>query len=241
MKEVASPYWPIRKGITHFIPDLDTLDEYQLLVRSQVTYDSTDCTIRGKDPLTYMHDGIVEETHEPWDADRFNPGYNRMGSLLRELGEAGQGDFFPGDASGTAIELHQKEFGDISWYLANRLALNGIVLSAAVERGKRAYETHGESFEPGFHAVFEDTFPALMYMAYSSDLIRASEAVIARPSDETIEHLAERAGILIMMMSQLVEARLDTPYEAILQQNIDKIKKRMAEGTVFDKSGGDAR
>lgn len=241
MKEVMSPFYPIRKGILEFTPDLDVLDEYQLAVRSQVTYESTDGTIRGKDPFTYMHDGLEEEASEPWDADRFNPGYNRMGSLLRELGEHGQGDFFPGDTSGTAIELHQKEFGDISWYLANRLALDGIVMSAAVDRGRKYYIEHGKEFSPGFHAVFEDTFPGLMLQAYGSAAIFASEAMIAERTDENREKLAEAAGVLIMMMSQVVEMRLDTTYVDILQQNIAKIKKRMADGTVFDKSGGDAR
>lgn len=237
MTEVLKP----RIGITGFVPDLDTLDDYQLMVREQVSFDAEDGTIRGKQPLQYMHDGIVEETHEPWDKDRFNPGYSRMGSLLRELGETGQGDFFPGDMSGTAIELHRKEFGDISWYLANRLALNGIVMSAAVERGITARAREGLDFEPGFHAVFEDWSPGLMYMAYSSELVRASEAALSEPSDEVIEALAEKAGILILMMSQLVSERLDTSYEAILNQNIAKIKKRIADDTVFDKSGGDAR
>lgn len=240
-KEIDSPYGDVRKGITEFVPKLDVLDDYQLTVWAQANRVPLGWDVKNKTPYDYMHDGLVEETREPWDPDRFNPHYDRMGSLLREVGAANQGDFFPGDMSGTAMELHQKEFGDISWYLMNRLALDGIVASAAVERGIRAYHTRAEEFAPGFHAFFEDAMPGFMYMAYSSDLVFASEAAMKKPSDETIEKLAEKAGLLIMMMAELVQARLGASYEQILQQNIAKIQKRTAEGTLFDKTGGDAR
>ena len=240
-EEIGSPYGDVRKGITHFVPDLDALDDYQLRVWAQANREPLGWDVKGKTPAAYMHDGLVEETSEPWDADRVNPGYNRMGSLLREIGQAGQGNFFPGEITSSAIELHQKEFGDVSWYLMNRLALDGIVASGAVERGIHAYRTHAEEFAPGFHAFFEDALPGMMYMAYSSDAVFASEAAMKEPNDATIEKLAEKAGVLIMMMSELVQARLDTTYEEVLAQNIAKIEKRIANNTVFDKTGGDAR
>lgn len=229
-------------GITAYVPSLAALDAYQNTAYNETfVRDANGAQIKGMDPLEYMHAGLVEETAEPWDIDKLNPGYSRIGHLLQEFGQAGRGNFFSGEISDSATALHQKEFGDISWYLFNRLVLQGIKASEAVIAGIGAYRTRCQTYSTPLIAQLETLTPAAMFAAYSHAAVVASREAIDEPSDAKIAKLGEAAGILIMSMSQVVTLRLSTSYENILDQNLAKIKNRIANGTVFDKTGGDSR
>lgn len=227
------------RGILARRPNGETLDRYQETVSRQVVYDDTGNTIKGKPALEYMHSGIVEELQEPWDPDRVYPDYNRMGALLQELD-----GFAAGNVSDGAVALHRKEFGDISWYMANRLALQGISFSSTIESGKEYRERAADEApyaSPEFIVKIEELFPGLVFAAHSHELQTASREAIDVPITARLAKLQATAGQLTLSMCQVVAVRLNTDYEAILEQNIAKISQRVKNGTVFDKSGGDAR
>jgi hypothetical protein len=226
-------------GIMHHSPSTDLLDQYQETVLSQIKYDENGQTIKGIEPLEYMHAGITEELFEPWEPERVYTDYDRLGSLLREMPH-----FSPGVVSEGALELHKKEFGDISWYMANRLSLQGIKLSTTITAGK-AYHQHkihdAKTASPEFIIDFEERFPALSFATSSYELETASRAAIDTPTQDTLDYLRATSGQLILSMCHVILNRFDTHYEIILEQNIAKINKRIKDGTIFDKSGGDAR
>lgn len=219
-------------------PDLDVLDEYQTTVQSQIIYDAGGKTLRGKNPLRHMHDGLHEEIGETVGQDKLNPGYSRLGALF-QLPTLHAGTVTP-----LARTLHQKEFGDISWYKANFLTMHGLTLSEAVEAGRerRAYEAkHAPKCSPEFVLDAERVCPALFYLGYSHEFLEAADRVVEKDSRSRREVLAQTAGKLILSMSHIAVARLETTYENILQQNLEKINARIANGTIHDKTGGDTR
>jgi len=186
-----------------------------------------------------MHDGLREELQEIWDEDRVYRDYSRFGSLHREL----QG-LSPGVESPGAIELHQKEFGDVSWYLANRLSLQGVPFSRAVVMGQHAHAEYAGSIttcSPAFIAEAQDRLPAIFFAHLSHQMLTASVEAIKRPTQPNIESLGAAAGQLVLSMSQIVSVRLGVNYTFILDQNIAKIRRRIENKTVFDKTGGDIR
>ncbi|MEO5627940.1 MAG: hypothetical protein ABIQ89_03555 [Candidatus Saccharimonadales bacterium] len=225
--------------------DLALLDQYQRIVLSQIQFDEDGQHIQGYDPEVYMYLGFREEIEETFGEDRHNPGYRRLGALLSiPLPEGGNVKTIPGDASPQAVDFHLKEFGDVSWYLANFLNIYGISMSEAVTQGEIAWD-HDNQTSPKCDAEFsvqtERVFPLLKYAGYMHELTGAFENVLRSATDETVAKLQPSAGKFVLSMAHILGSRLGASYEEILAGNIAKIEKRIADGTVFDKSGGDAR
>lgn len=192
----------------------------------------------------YMLRGLIEEMDEITGPDRVEPDYNRFGAIMLVEGNA---LMRPGVESPEAVTRHIKEFGDVSWYLANFLTLHYLDFQKVMPVGLLAWELDNVSqprctLESALE--FEAMFPWKNLFSYSGKLIDAAKAVVPKPHDERI--LQERdliiaSGKFVLSMMHLAVARFDTTYEAILNGNRAKIDKRIQEGTVFDKSGGDDR
>ena len=106
-----------------------TAGMYQDAVVAQVQTDTPELwplgPIEGTSPAVYMATGAWEEWGETLERDQTNPGYHRLAKLV-----------LPSDVSYPfdephAIDRHVKEFGDLSWYVANILAS---ALDALAER-----------------------------------------------------------------------------------------------------------
>lgn len=224
------------------LPAPTQLDAYQATVAGQVIHDAGAQTVRGFEPAQYFHNGLVEELGETTGEDRVHTRYNRLGAILMLDSEAGR--FDGGEVSPLAIELHQKEFGDVSWYLANRLHTVGITLSQAIQDGFESHDHEAATAPkcpPEVFRQLEQLFPFAFYFGYSKELMDASRAALDQNTVTTRRNLSAAGGKLVLAMAQLAESRLDTTYQHILDQNLAKIAKRVANGTVFDKSGGDTR
>ncbi|MDQ5885725.1 MAG: hypothetical protein QG628_122 [Patescibacteria group bacterium] len=233
--------------------DFDFLNEYQRIVQDQIKWDEEKKgTIRGKNSVTYMYDGLVEELGEITEEDRVEPDYNRLGAIV-SLGSSGQ--LQPGMTTPTATNRHIKEFGDVSWYLANYLSLFNIPFDRIIEPGIVAWRLDNISTprsSEAFALQNEGQFPWLKFSVYK-DLLptaalgvtRQHEGILykkqrdSRIRDEAALVIA--SGKFVLSMIQILAARFDTTYEDVLTRNNEKIEKRIREGTVFDKSGGDDR
>lgn len=222
--------------------DLAMLDRYQATVAMQVQLDDDGENVLGFPLEAYLHLGLREELDETWGPDRLNPSYRRLGALV--TAETSTHLLMSGEATDLALELHRKEFGDVSWYLANLLSYYGVSISEAVAKGIEAYEIEINSQPrcgPDFCIEVERIFPFFNYAGYMSQLEEAAFEVMRSTTAATIDAFSQTAGKFILVMSHIVQARLGDTYEAVLQGNIDKVNRRIREGTVFDKTLGDIR
>jgi len=241
--------------IVEAIPaDLGFLDEYQQNAASQITRDENGHTIRGKHPLAHMYDGLVEELGEITGPDKVEPDYNRLRALL--LIDKDAEDFRAAKATPTAIERQLKEFGDVSWYLANFLDWLDIKLSFVVEPGMVAWHLEDISNPRGseeFSHLVDSLFPWQKFLSATGSLRTAAEAVTQVlpsgrrfPKHRDERGLAEKAlvvasGKFVVSSIHMLRARYDVSYEEVLDMNRRKIEQRIANNTVFDKAGGDDR
>lgn len=224
----------------------EQLDEYQARVAQQIHFDDNGVTIQGYPAEIYMYLGLLEEIDETWQGDHLHPEYNRLRTLLGGslLVQDELDKTIPSLVSDLALQLHRKELGDISWYLANLLNIYGISLCDAVVAGEAARIADRNSqpkCDEAFCLEVEQTFPFFYYAGYMSQLEHATEEVLKADEPENRENLRKVAGKFILSMAQVAKVLLDTTYEDILRGNIVKIDKRITDGTVFDKTGGDTR
>jgi hypothetical protein len=222
------------------------LDNYQRAVQDLIVYDSAGTsTIRGLSAAHYMLRGIEEETQELMMGDeRIEPGYSRMGGLLLL---AGNPKAQPGLETPTAVQRHIKEFGDISWYLANYLTLFGISYSHAVTAGTLAWELDKiASPRADLESLnnVERRWPWISLFGYEKELLDTCRHIVdLRYNDryKAEKDLIIASGKFTLAMIHIAANRFDISFQAILEGNIAKITKRRRDGTVFDKSLGEDR
>lgn len=240
--------------MTECLPDnFDFLNAYQDTVQAQIKWDSDGSnTIRGKNITRYMYDGLVEELDEITGEDRVEPDYNRLGAIIM-LGEGKQ--LQPGIVTPAATVRHLKEFGDVSWYLANYLSLFDIPFDRIIEPGIVAWRLENISnprSNESFAQKVEAEFPWVKFTNYREQLEVAAldvtmpvgDTLRRKPRDERALQeaaLVVSAGKFVLSMIHILGSRFQISYEDVLVRNTDKINKRIREGTVFDKSGGDDR
>lgn len=230
-------------GICNFVPDREVLDEYNDRVLSTMVFDSNGRTLRGQDPFVYMHAGIKEELHELWQSDTLNGDYSRLGMLLgagtqiKSLGVAGT-------VTEQAAELHQKEFGDVSWYMSYRLRSHDISMSDTIDPAIELRTVDALNMPgccPELLDHMENMFPGAMLLGYGQAFEQASYEALDDHSIKNLDRLSATAGRLILSMNQFLHVAFDSSYEAVLEQNIAKLLRRKAAGTIHDLSGGDTR
>ena len=224
------------------------LDTYQKTAWGQILWEQAETgeslgRIKGKLPKQYMLDGLDEEINEALvDQDKTEPGYNRFGALVQIAPQ-----FSAGDITTTAIERHLKEFGDISWYMANFLRLHGITFSRVITPGVAAWEldrVNQPRANRDFALFLEKSMPWINLAACASQLKTAAHGVMGVPRDERIipeQSLFVASGKFTLSMMHIVQTLFGTTYEAVLASNTEKLEGRIARGVVFDKEGGDDR
>lgn len=230
--------------------DFSYLDDYQQHVVSQIQWDNEHpWLIRGKPAKRHMLDGILEESQELiHDDDKVEPDYKRFGALLL-LDELNGPAYGPGKVTPTAVKRHLKEFGDVAWYTANYLELFGIKYAATIESGlldwqlKRAASaaTRGNDAHSD---ESERRVPAIYLMHHLNRLKVAAMRIEAMRRDErglAEEELVIAAGGYTLAAVLVLANRYGITYQEVLGGNIDKVSKRIADGTVFEKAGGDDR
>lgn len=231
--------------IDECIPDdLTFLSAYQTQAYQQILWDEQGHTIQGSLPRAYMRKGIHEELEETTGEDKVEPLYNRFNALLL----LPQAPVEPEVSTPTALQRHTKEFGDVSWYLANYLSLYNLDMSQAAKAGKIAWTLDRVASPRGtdeFVLDVERKFPWGFYFGASHELKIAVDAINeVRSKDERIgpeKQLMIASGKYITSMMHIAASRFGITYESILNQNKDKLAKRIIDNTVFDKSGGDDR
>lgn len=222
------------------------LEEYQDQAYEQIAWDGAQGgTIRGLQPRDYMLKGLLEELNEMCiDEDRSEPAYSRFGALLLMDGnERTQ----PGIATPTSVERHLKEFGDVSWYLSNYLTLHGIRYDKVIPAGLLAWKLDRISqprCSEDFSLELEKKMPWIKLVSSVDELQKAAQAVSGVPRDERIQpekQLVIASGKCVTSMIHVARTRFGVDYQAILEGNRAKLEKRMLNGTLFDKTGGDDR
>lgn len=202
--------------------------------------------IKGSPPIVYMLSGLKEEINELLiDEDRTESAYKRLGALL--LLNDSPNLIESGVATETALNRHLKEFGDVSWYLANYLTLFGIKFDQAVNVGKEGWNLDNIS-QPRSTAEFsneiERKFPFFKLFGYSTELLEVAEDISGVRRDERLkleQKLIIASGKFVLSMIHVAESRFGVTYESILDGNKSKLDKRINDGTIFDKQGGDDR
>ncbi len=235
--------------ISEAIPqDLDFLDTYQENTWNQIRWDDNKRTIKGKQPVAYMVAGIKEEVFELIEPDKVEPGYSRVGALFHDLESVTGTSVSAGEVTATAVERHTKEFGDVSWYLSNLMHLIGMPLRNLVQVGLIARQLDIASnprMTPDFYDELEKHMPGALLMGAASELSTTATRLLDVPSRDGRLHLEKAvvvAGGKFLVAATLISAsRFGSSYEAFLDANKAKLAKRIADGTVFDKSGGDDR
>ncbi len=246
------------------VADFTFLDEYQQQAAAQVQYDTstlvtptgeTTPSIYDYPPEVYHYVGVREEFGETMGEDERNPDYNRMGMLMI-AGVVGANVELPTDTSintgritEEAIALHVKEFGDVSWHMANFLHIFDISMAEAVrlaidERQRVLEASARDTGVESFRRSVEETIPFFDYWTKSSRFLTVAEAALREGAAPHIRsHLALRAGEMILYAANLVEVKFGVSYAQLLSHNIDKVNARILRGTVFktDTVHGDVR
>lgn len=241
----------------------DFLDDYQAEATAMAARDEGGTTIKGKQPLAYILTSLDEEAHEViWDQDKIEPGYNRWGSLALFGVDNGPLNN-PGEVTATALNRHLKEFGDVAWYLVNLLSLCGLRYSASIEPGLGAIRLKqsasiatGRNNPEGHEYIERNAAGMFLFPAYLGELTSAAHG-LARPKsgempgdtylkrrDERAleeERLITAAGQYTIVAHHLLVNRFASSYQSALEGNIAKLTKRISDGSIFDKSGGDDR
>lgn len=166
---------------------------------------------------------------------------SRAGALLDLRYE--DGSLSAGAVTELAVTLQQKEGGDVSWYLSNRLKVANILLSSAVADGKRSVTSEIPSGCPWPETILREAerrYPAFFYLGASVNALRASAANLKNPNAATRQELSVTTGKLVLSLAQIADT-LSADYQSMLNQNIAKITKRIRDRTIFDKAGGDTR
>lgn len=223
-------------------PDGLTADMYQDAVVAQVLVDTPDTwplgPIEGVPPSVYMTMGVWEECAETMQPDDINPGYNRMAKLVLPTGVPYLSD------EAKASSRHLKEFGDLSWYVANILAsyrirlsdiLPGETLQQTDEAARAEAQSHGglHWHMPGHAYVFS----AINFLESMGDMCDKLE-----PGDVTEflrrrDNLAQRAGQLLLSVSVVAQTKFGIGLADVLYQNLLKVEARAATGTTLHSSG----
>jgi hypothetical protein len=233
--------------------DFVFMDTYQAGAWQQIKWDDNHNTIKGLQPVGYMLKGLNEELDEITGPDKMEPGYSRLGALMMI---EGNGILQAGMETPSAVTRHLKEFGDSSWYLANYLTIFGIQFSRVIEPGKVAWhldnisqprQTEADALESEKQHPWANLFHyahSLTKAASGPTKIMQDGTVIRKHRDERLtdeKNLIVASGRFVLAMSHVLRARYDISYEEVLDRNHSKLEKRIADGTVFDKSGGDDR
>lgn len=237
-------------SIAECIPDdLMFLTEYQEQARAQVVWDEERTTIQGLNPFAYMLKGLQEESAEITEDDRVEPDYNRLGSLILLEGTP----LMSGQETPSAVRRHIKEFGDVSWYLANFLYLFDIDLQFVVKPGRVAWHLNAISQPrsgPELRELVERNYSWALFS--STKLIEAAKGLSRevngrlwpknrdeRGLDE--QQLVVESGKYVVSIMHVLANRFGISYEQVLQGNRQKLDTRISNGTIFEKSGGDDR
>lgn len=227
--------------------DISFLATYQENAFNQILWDNQPGrTIKGSPPKVYMLSGLKEEINELLiDEDRTEPAYKRLGALL--LLNDSPNLIESGAATETALHRHLKEFGDVSWYLANYLTLFGLKFDQAVNVGKEGWNLDNVS-QPRSTAEFseeiERKFPFFKLLGYATELLEVAEDISDVRRDERLkleQKLIIASGKFVLSMMHVAASRFGVTYESILDGNRSKLEKRKIDGTIFDKQGGDDR
>lgn len=225
--------------------NLDFLATYQANAWQQIIWDDqTQSRIQGKLPRDYLLGGLREELAELTGSDRVEPGYQRLGAIMSI---ASSPSLQAGQETPSAVTRHLKEFGDVSWYLSNYLTTYDIPMRQVATAGLVANQLWriSQSRASAAQAIYlERHFPwAGLFSAAGEMVAAATQCNELRRDDRTLaeHHVIVAAGKLTVAMMHLVSNRFGTTYEAVLEANNSKLTKRIANGTVFDKSGGDDR
>jgi len=244
-----------RASIVECLPnDLTFLDEYQQNAWEVIVWDnSSQTTIQGLLPEAYMLRGLEEEITEITGPDRDEPGYRRIGALIM----ASDNEMLqPSEVTASAVKRHIKEFGDVSWYLANYLNLFYIPFRRTVPVGKLAWQldtesqtraTEVEALEIQSHLPWMGLLGSShLLLSAAKGMVRTVDSNIVRrkPRDERItdeQRLLVASGKFVVSMIHVLSTRFDTTYEQVLQDNRAKLEKRIREVSIFDKTGGDDR
>ena len=161
----------------------------------------------------------------------------------------------PGVETPTAVKRHLKEFGDISWYFANFLTSFGINFERVIEPGLLGWRLDNISSprcDEEFALLIESDLPWLKFAAYGGALIEAAKNLTfevdghVRPKYRDIRSAEEQqlvvaSGKFLLSIIHILKARFNTSYETVLDVNKAKLEKRIVDGTIFDKTGGDDR
>ncbi len=233
--------------------DLTFLDNYQQNAWEQIVWDSPErITIQGLQPEAYMLKGLQEEIVELIEPDRDEPDYRRLGAIIMHKdNEALQ----PGLVTPSAVTRHLKEFGDVSWYLANYLDCFNIPFERTAPVGILSWQLDAASKTRGTedeHLELQSVLPWVYLFGSSAQLSSAANEmvrtvqghVVRKPRDERIrdeQELLVAAGRFVVSMMHVLSTRFNITYEQVLMINKDKIEKRIKEGTVFDKPLGEDR
>lgn len=235
--------------------DLTFLSEYQQGAWDQIVWDNPDAprTIQDLQPEAYMMRGLQEELREMTGPDIAESEYSRLGALMMLPPEEER--LQPGVVTPTAVTKHLKEFGDISWYLANYLKLFSIPFERTVPVGAMVRQLDVISRPRGTEAgqlELDSTYPWLQLFGSSKrlsdaaqEMVRSIDGHIVRKNrDERLgneQRLLITSGEFVASMIHVLAARFNTTYERVLQINKAKLEKRIQDGTVFDKSLGEDR
>lgn len=250
--------------VKQYVPSgLEYLDQYQQAALDIIVWDENSRTLKGRTPEQYMYDGFVEETLETLTPNDHSVSYHRFGALARgsdptqPLAQAGIIDK-------KSVELHQKEFGDVSWYVANFLSCANVQFSQAVIMGLEADNIRARNLpkcNEQFHFEVAEVWPVAPYLGNIHEFDIAAKNFIAakqemqNPSDMAVRigskphpttvreaiDVAVTGGLLVNSIAKLVMATFDINYQTILDQNIEKLHGRAERGTIISDIGGDDR
>lgn len=233
-------------------PDFNFLDRYQERVWGLIQWDKAMHTIQGRHPVPYFLDGLIEEVDEITGRDRVEPNYSRFGAILNLEGVE---NLMPGEQTENSVLRHLKEFGDTSWYLANYLKYFNIPFSRTIEPGLIFWQLDYASnlrSDIDSQQWLEQNHSWFAFLGRGQELLTAARGMTRALGDNVYpkkyedrhadeKRLVAAAGSFTLSMILILRNRFGITYEEVLQQNIDKITKRIEDGTVFEKSGGDDR
>ena len=245
------------------LPTNEQLDVYQSWVMGLIDDDIAHggrVSKSGLNPIIYCCDGILEETEELTEHHQIGETkkYSRISAILNAQQEV--------EITEIDTERHQKEFGDILWYAVGVLGLLNIVLSDVLKsQKKKILPSIIENLEiaRGFELV-----QAMDYLRQSAESFYRlgpvgiyrdgmEPTVVKEPSEvrrlKLIVHRDERVtpkinltkstGSFIVASSRILETNFGTTLADVLEQNRNKIDKRIKNDTVEKKNGvgGDDR
>lgn len=215
-----------------------TVDMYQNAVVAQVVTDMPELwplgSIEGLSPVVYMANGAREEYEETLQRDQLNPGYHR----LAKLGLPRDTVYAFEDESSAA--RHLKEFGDLSWYVANILASHHIRLSEILPDpqvrvvDELARSQDGMTWHlPGHNYIFH----AKNFLAALGEMHQPLNPGDVGQFAKRRQLLGKRAAGLLVSISVVAQAKFGASLAEVLYSNLKKVERRVSTGTVLNASG----